>query len=81
MGGVQIKKNKNRKVNGSKVSQGHSGAGVFELAGQHSSVELVEVHQVDQVCELGGAVVQTEEHLTVLLALRVTTSTKPLVKP
>lgn len=47
-------------------SQGHSGARVFELAGQHSSVELVELHQMDQVCELGGAVVETEEHLTIL---------------
>lgn len=51
------------------MSQGHSGAGVFELAGQHASVELVELHQVDQVGELGGAVVQAEEHLAVLLAL------------
>lgn len=51
------------------MSQGHGGAGVFELAGQHASVELVELHQVDQVGELGGAVVQAEEHLAVLLAL------------
>lgn len=51
------------------VSQGHGGAWVFELAGQHSSVELVELHQVDQVGELGGAVVQAEEHLTVLFTL------------
>lgn len=51
------------------MSQGHGGAGVFELAGQHSSVELVKLHQVDQVGELGGAVVEAEEHLTVLLAL------------
>lgn len=42
---------------------------MFELAGQHSSVQLVELHQVDQVGELGGAVVQAEEHLAVLLAL------------
>lgn len=53
------------------MSQGHGGAGVFELAGQHSSIELVELHQVDQVSELGGAVVQAEEHLAVLLTLRV----------
>lgn len=33
------------------VSQGHGGAGVLELAGQHSSVELVKLHQVDQVGE------------------------------
>lgn len=51
------------------VSQGHGGAGVFELAGEHSSVELVKLHQVDQICELGGAVVEAEQHLTVLLTL------------
>lgn len=50
-------------------SQGHCGAGVFELAGQHASVELVELHQVDQVAELGGAVVKAEEDLAVLLTL------------
>lgn len=52
------------------MSQGHSGAGVFELAGQHSSVELVELHQVDQVRELGGAIVEAEEHLAVFLTLQ-----------
>lgn len=51
------------------VSQGHSGAGVFELAGQHSSVQLVKLYQVDQVGKLGGAVVKAEEHLTVFLTL------------
>lgn len=51
------------------ASQGHGGAGVLELAGQHSSVELVKLHQVDQVGEFCGAVVQAEEHLTVVLAL------------
>lgn len=51
------------------MSQGHGGARVFELAGEHASVELVELHQVDQVGELGGAVVEAEEHLTVFLAL------------
>lgn len=52
------------------VSQGHGGAGVFELAGQHSSVELVELHQVNQVGELCGTVVEAEEHLTVFFTLR-----------
>lgn len=47
------------------VSQGHGGAGVFELAGQHSSVQLVKLHQVDQVRELCGTVVEAEEHLTI----------------
>lgn len=63
------KKRRRRGGVGAGVSQGHGGAGVFELAGQHSSVQLVELHQVDQVGELGGAVVQAEEHLAVLLAL------------
>lgn len=57
------------KKKGAGVSQGHSGAGVFELAGQHSAVELIKLHQVDQVGELGGAVVKAEEHLTFLFAL------------
>ncbi len=52
------------------VSQGHGGAGVFELAGQHSSVELVKLHQVDQVGELGGGIVEAIEHLTVFLTLQ-----------
>lgn len=51
------------------VSQGHGGAGVFEFAGQHSSVELVELHEVDQVGELGGTIVEAKEHLTVFFAL------------
>lgn len=65
----QKQKQKERGQVGAGVSQGHGGAWVFELAGQHSSVELVELHQVDQVGELGGAVVEAEEHLAVLLAL------------
>lgn len=56
------------------VSQGHGGAGVLELAGQHSSVELVKLHQVDQVGEFCGAVIQAEEHLTVVLALKKKTN-------
>lgn len=52
------------------MSQGHGGAGVFELAGQHSSVELVKLHQMNQVRELCGAVIEAEEHLTVLLTLK-----------
>lgn len=68
MRGVQQKKGGARGLVAG-VSQGHGGARVFELAGQHPSVELVELHQVDQVGELCGAVVEAEEHLTVLLAL------------
>lgn len=51
------------------MSQGHGGAGVLKLAGQHSPVELVKLHQVDQVGEFRGAVIQAEEHLAVILAL------------
>lgn len=51
------------------VSQGHGGAGVLELAGKNAPVELVELHQVDQIRELGGTVIEREEHLTVLLTL------------
>lgn len=65
----QKRKKRRRGGVGAGVSQGHGGAGVFELAGQHSSVQLVELHQVDQVGELGGAVVEAEEHLAVLLTL------------
>lgn len=36
---------------------------------QHSSVELVELHQLDQVGEFGGAVVKAEENLSVVFAL------------
>ena len=53
----------------SQRSQGHDCAGVFQLARQNSSVELVELHQVYQVSEFGGAVVKAEEDLTVLFTL------------
>lgn len=43
---------------------------MFEFTRQHSSVELVELHQLDQVGEFGGAVVKAEEDLAVLFALR-----------
>lgn len=69
MKGVQKKGLRCVCVRGAGVSQGHSGAGVFELAGQHSSVELVELHQLNQVGEFGGAVVKAEENLAVLFTL------------
>lgn len=40
-----------------------------EFARQHSSVELVELHQLNQVDEFGGAVVKAEEDLPVLFTL------------
>ena len=51
-------------------SQGHADAVVLQLAGQHALVELVEVDQLDQVRELGGPIVQAEEHLPIILTLR-----------
>lgn len=41
-----------------------------QFARQHPSVQLVELHQLDQVGEFGGAVVKAEEDLAVLFALR-----------
>lgn len=42
---------------------------MFEFARQHSSVELVELHQLNQVGELGGAVIKAEEALAILFTL------------
>lgn len=43
---------------------------MFEFTRQHSSVELVELHQLDQVGEFGGAVIKAEEDLAVVLTLQ-----------
>lgn len=50
-------------------SQGDPGAVVFEFAGQHTTVQLVKLHQLDQVREACVAVVQTEEHLPFVVHL------------
>lgn len=42
---------------------------MFEFTRQHSSVELVELHQLNQVGEFGGAVIKAEEDLAVLFTL------------
>ena len=42
---------------------------MFEFTRQHSSVELVELHQLNQVGEFGGAVIKAEEDLSVLFTL------------
>lgn len=55
---------------GAPGSQGDPGAVVFEFAGQHPTVELVKLHQLDQVCEACVAVVQTEEHLPFVIHLQ-----------
>ena len=44
---------------------------MFEFTRQHSSVELVELYQLNQVGEFGGAVVKAEEALAVLFTLAV----------
>lgn len=50
-------------------SQGGSGTVVFELAGQHASIQLVELHQLQQIAEARVSVIQTVEQLTVILHL------------
>lgn len=55
---------------GSRGSQGDPGAVVFEFAGQHAAVQLVKLHQLDQVREARVAVIQTEEHLTFIVHLQ-----------
>lgn len=42
---------------------------MFKFTRQHSSVELVELHQLNQVGEFGGAVIKAEEDLAVLFTL------------
>lgn len=53
-------------------SQGHADAVVFQLARQDPLVELVEVDKLDQVREFGVPIIEAEEHLPVILALRDT---------
>lgn len=43
---------------------------MFEFRRQHSSVELVELHQLNQVGKFGGAVVKAEEDLAVFFTLQ-----------
>lgn len=51
-------------------SQGDPGAVVFEFAGQHAAVQLVKLHQLDQVREARVAVIQTEEHVAFIVHLQ-----------
>lgn len=43
---------------------------MFEFTRQHPSVELVELHKLNQVGEFGGALIKAEEDLTILFALQ-----------
>lgn len=45
---------------------------MFEFTRQHPSVELVELHQLNQVGEFGGSLVKAEEDLAILFTLRCT---------
>lgn len=51
-------------------SQGDPGAVMFEFAGQHATVQLVKLHQLDQVREARVAVIQTVEHLPFIVHLQ-----------
>lgn len=51
-------------------SQGDPGAVVFKFAGQHTAVQLVKFHQLDQVCEACVAIVQAEEHFPFVIHLQ-----------
>lgn len=42
---------------------------MFEFTRQHPSVELVELHQLNQVGEFGGSLVKAEEDLAILFTL------------
>lgn len=42
------------------ASEGHTGTAVAQQAGQDASVQLVEFHQLQQVCETGLAVIHAE---------------------
>lgn len=42
---------------------------MFEFTRQDAPVELVELHQLNQVCEFGFAVIEAEEDLAVLFTL------------
>lgn len=51
-------------------SQGDAAAVVLELAGQHAAVQLVEVHQLDQVGEARAAVVQAVQQAVLVVHLQ-----------
>lgn len=42
------------------ASEGHTGTAVVQQAGQDASVQLVEFHQLQQVCETGLAIIHAE---------------------
>lgn len=42
------------------ASEGHTGTAVAQQTGQDASVQLVEFHQLQQVCETGLAIIHAE---------------------
>lgn len=50
------------------VSEGHTSAAVAQHAGQDASVQLVELHQLQQICEPGLAVVHAEVEAALVFA-------------
>ena len=50
-------------------SEGHAGAAVAQQAGQDAAVQLVELHELQQVGEASLAVVHAEVQAPLLLAL------------
>lgn len=51
------------------ASEGHTGTAVAQQAGQDASVQLVEFHQLQQVCETGLAVIHAEVKAAFIFAL------------
>lgn len=54
---------------GSVVSEGHTSAAVAQHTGQDASVQLVELHQLQQICEPGLAFVHGEVEAALIFAL------------
>lgn len=48
---------------------------MFEFTRQHPSVELVELHQLNQVGEFGGPLIKAEENLAILFTLQASVDT------
>lgn len=51
------------------ASEGHTGTAVAQQTGQDASVQLVEFHQLQQVCETGLAIIHAEVKAAFIFAL------------
>lgn len=65
---------------GSLCSQGDPCTVMFEFAGQHPTVQLVELHQLDQVSEPRFAIIQTVQNLAFIIYLQWRTHTSTQTK-